>query len=164
MKYFCSIKKKDHKSKVNNGFNTWRDAHVYQRFNSFQSFFDYRSGHVVLTEKDLVSDQFRLVVVDVPHCDVHLHKRLQTYNRQVVTTSECVHCKWTNVCAGTSVTGCTGEGGRFRWVCGRGERWGGSISPRADSQKISQKKRPRRWDMLPTAILTSSHVAITLVT
>lgn len=141
------------------------DTHLYQWFYLFQSTGNYRSSHVVLTEEDLVSDQFRLVVVSIPHCDVHHHKRLQTYRlrqRHVKT------CLWQmeELCAGNSVTGYTGEAGRFRWMCVRGgEWWWGSIPPPpVDRQKISQKKRPRCWDVLPTAILTSSHVALTRVT
>lgn len=63
-----------------------RNAHV-PRGPFISIFSNYRSGHVVLTEEDLVRNQFWLVVVDVLHCDVDLHKGLQTYRRQVERTS-----------------------------------------------------------------------------
>lgn len=44
--------------------------------------FSDRISDVVLTDKDLIHYQFRLVVINVLNYNVNFHKRLQTYGEE----------------------------------------------------------------------------------
>lgn len=73
------------------------------------------------------------------------------------------------LCAGNAGAGYTAGGGiqrgRRKVSTGVGGGGGRINRPlRSQRENKSQKKRPRRWATLPAAILTSSHVALTLAT